>query len=78
MIRSEVLLGLPEYEVTAVEELAGRVRIAVRFRGKVFCPHCGGEKLRLRDRRIRRPRHESWGIRRCVLELETRKWLCRA
>ena len=37
------------------------MRIAVRFTGKVSCPHCGEEKLRLRDRRIRRPRHESRG-----------------
>ena len=73
-----MLVGLPEYEVTAVEESAGQIRIAVRFTGKVSCPHCGNEKLRLRDRRLRRPRHESWGVRRCVLVLETRKWLCRA
>ncbi len=78
LIRSEVVLGLPEYEVTAVEEVAGQVRITVRFVGRSYCPHCGEQKLRQRDRRIRRPRHESWGVRRCVLELETRKWLCRA
>lgn len=78
MIRSEAIVGLPEYEVTAVDELAGEIRIAVRFTGRVLCPHCGEEKLRPKDRRIRRPRHESWGERRVVLELETRKWLCRA
>jgi transposase len=71
-------LGLPEYEVTALEEVAGQIRITVRFVGRVECPHCGGEKLRPKDRRIRRPRHESWGVRHCVLELETRKWECRA
>ena len=78
MIRSEAVLGLPEYQVTAIEESGGRVRIAVRFIGKVLCPHCGGAELRNRGRRIRRPRHESWGTRGCVLELETRKWLCAA
>ena len=78
MIRSEVLLGLPEYEVTAVDEVGGMVHLAVRFMGKVLCPHCGEAKLRLKDRRLRSLRHESWGVRRCVLELETRKWLCRA
>ena len=30
----------------------------------------------MRDKRLRRPRHESWGIRRVVLELESRKWRC--
>ena len=78
MIRSDVLLGLPEYEVTAVEEVAGEIRISVRFTGQVTCPHCGQSKLRTKDRRLRRPRHESWGSRRCVLELETRKYQCRA
>jgi transposase len=76
LIRSEAVVGLPEYQVTAIEEVAGQVRISVRFLGKVLCPHCGGTELRLKDRRLRRPRHESWGVRQCVLELETRKWLC--
>lgn len=78
MIKSEALLGLPDYEVTAVEQVAGQVCISVRFVGTVACPHCGEQKLRTKDRRIRRPRHESWGLRRCVLELETRKYECRS
>lgn len=76
MIRSEAVIGLPEYEITGIEEEAGRVRISVRYKGKVFCPQCNGEALRLKDRRVRRPRHESWGMRHSVLELETKKWLC--
>ncbi len=76
MIRSEALIGLPEYEVTGVEEVAGEVRLQARFIGAVLCPYCEGTELRLRDRRVRRPRHESWGERRTVLELETRKWRC--
>jgi transposase len=78
LVRSEVLLGLPDYEVTAVDECGGRVRIQARFLGGVSCPGCGGTKLRRKDRRLRTPRHESWGMRRCVLELETYKWVCRA
>ncbi len=77
MIRSEAILGLPEYEVTAVEEIAGQVRIRARFIGRILCPHCGGEKLRRKDRRTRCLRHESWGVRHCALELETFKWICR-
>ena len=69
-------MGLPEYEVTGIEEIAGRVRISVRFTGAVCCPHCGGRQLRLKDRRMRRLRHESWGMRQVLLELETRKWRC--
>ena len=71
-------MGLPDYEVTALSEKAGQVELAVRFVGRIECPHCGGEKLRAKYRRIRSPRHESWGLRRCVLQLETRKWECRS
>jgi transposase len=69
-------LGLPEYQITGIEEVSGQIRISVRYTGEVLCPHCGGSKLRVKDRRVRRPRHESWGVRCCVLALETRKWLC--
>jgi transposase len=69
-------MGLPDYEITGIEEVAGRVRIQVHFTGAVCCPHCEGKQLRIKDRRIRRPRHESWGLRQIVLELESRKWRC--
>ena len=76
MLRSEAVLGLPEYEITSVEEADGQVRIRARFKGQILCPHCGESKLRMKDFRIRRPRHESWGTRQCLIELETRKWQC--
>jgi transposase len=41
------------------------------------CPHCGSERLRVKDRRVRQLRHESWGSRHTVMELETKKWQCR-
>jgi transposase len=78
LISSEAILGLPEYEITAVEEMAGLVRISARFVGRIACLHSGAEKLRQKDRRTRYLRHESWGMRRCVLALETRKWACRS
>lgn len=78
MISSETLLGLPGYEITAAEERAGIIRIQARFLGAVCCPACGGTHLRLKDRRRRRLRHEDWGLRHTLLELETRKWLCRS
>lgn len=76
MISSEAITGLPEYEVTSVEQEAGWVRIRVRYLGEVSCPHCRGTQLRVKDRRTRCLRHEDWGERRTVLELETRKWRC--
>jgi transposase len=76
LIRPEAVLGLPEYQITGIEEVSGQVQIGVRFSGEVKCPHCAGTRLRSKGRRIRRPRHESWGTRQTVLELETRKWQC--
>jgi len=77
LIRSEALLGLPGYQITGIEEIDGRVRIAPRCTGPRSCPHCHSAHLRRRDRRVRRPRHESWGLRHCEVELETIKWRCR-
>src|SRR3569833_761486 len=76
LIRSLAGLGLPEYEVTGIEESAGYLRIRASFKGAVACPHCEGKQLRIKDRRLRRLRHESWGTRCSVVELETRKWRC--
>lgn len=77
MIRSEAVLGLRGYQINGIEEVAGKVRIAVRHGGTVACPHCQSQQLRIKDRRLRRPRHESWGLRHCVLELESCKYQCR-
>lgn len=77
MIRSEAVLGLPGYQITDIEEVAGEVRIAAGYRGPQSCPDCGSTRLRMKDRRIRRPRHESLGMRHSVLQLESRKWKCR-
>ena len=42
MIRSEVLLGLPHYEITEIELSGVEVRITARYTGPSSCPHCGG------------------------------------
>jgi len=76
LIRSEAVTGLPEYEVISIEEVGGCIRIGVRCTGEVSCPDCGDNRLRLKDRRVRRPRHESWGDRHTELELISRKWRC--
>jgi len=77
LIRSEAVLGLPGYQITGMEERSGRVRLSARYTGPIACPECGGVRLRAKDRRLRRLRHESWGVRHTVLELESRKWQCR-
>jgi len=78
LIESEALLGLPGYQITEVQEVAGWNRIRAVYRGKVCCPHCGAESLRTKDKRWRKLRHENWGERRVILELESRKYACRA
>lgn len=76
MISSEIVLGLPEYQITAIRQDAGRVTIAVEYRGTVKCPHCECTCLRRKDSAIRRPRHECLRQRHTELELTTHKWLC--
>lgn len=78
LISTESIIGLPEYELTSIEEVAGQIRIRARYIGPVKCPHCQGDQLRRKDKRLRRPRHESWGQRHTVVELESRKWLCQS
>lgn len=77
MVSSEVLLGLPGYECIELGWESGAVRIRVRRKGAVECPHCGATRLRSKGWVRRQVRHEDWGLRRCWLELELRKWLCR-
>lgn len=77
MISSEAVLGLPGYQITGIEERSGTVRITARHVGPKSCPHCHGSRLRRKDKRWRQPRHESWGLRHCILELESCKFKCK-
>jgi transposase len=76
LISSEILLGLPHYEITEIAWETGEVRISARYTGSISCPHCGGTQLRNKGRYTRRVRHENRGLRHCALELEGRKWQC--
>lgn len=75
-MESDAILGLPGYQITGIEEKGGQVRIGARYDGPVRCPHCEGRRLRCRDQGVRHLRHESWGLRRVFLELETHKFRC--
>jgi len=78
LIRSEIVLGLPDYEITELQISGGGVRISARHTGLKSCPHCGSDRLRNKGRYQRRVRHENWGLRHCVLELEARKFQCQS
>jgi transposase len=77
LIETDAIIGLPGYEVTAVERSSEGVKISARHAGPICCPHCGSGRLRSKGCYTRQVRHESWGTRRCVLKLEARKWLCK-
>jgi len=76
LIRSEIVLGLPDYEITDLRIGGGGIRISARYVGPKLCPHCGSEQLRNKGRYIRTVRHENWGLRHCVLELQAFKFQC--
>ena len=54
------------------------MRIRARRQDAASCPKCGSTDLRNKDRYTREVRHESRGLGRCMLELECRKWRCKA
>jgi transposase len=76
LIRSELVLGLPDYEITDIQVRGGAIHISARYTGPVSCPQCGRGRLRNKGRYIRRVRHENWGLRHCILELEAAKFQC--
>jgi transposase len=76
LTKDEIIVGLPGYQIIDIAKKKGQVRILVRFTGSRFCPHCGGSRQRSKGRYRHCVRHEDWGLRHCVLEVEARKWLC--
>jgi len=42
----------------------------VRYAGAVSCPHCNSNSLRNKGICLRTVRHENWGQRTCILELQ--------
>ncbi|GIU75848.1 MAG: hypothetical protein KatS3mg004_2935 [Bryobacteraceae bacterium] len=78
MTRSEILPGLPGYQVIAIERGPDGVRIRVRYVGPRGCPHCGGTRLRSKGRVRRLVRLQDWAQRHCRLEVEAPKAQCLA
>jgi len=73
---SEIVLGLPQYEITAIERSGGTITIGARHVGALSCPHCQGSRLRSKGWCRRLVRHDDWGFRQCVLRLDLRKSRC--
>ena len=63
MINSEILLGLPDYQITGIEWKQGGVRLSARYSGPIACPGCGGQRLRSKGRYERQVRLAVPGLR---------------
>ena len=50
LIESEILLGLPGYQITGIERIDGEVRISARYTGPKSCAHCGAVAVRSKGR----------------------------
>jgi integrase len=46
LTESEILLGLPDLQITGIERKEGSVRISARYTGQRFCAWCRGTALR--------------------------------
>lgn len=73
---SKSVLNLPGMHI---EKVKGRdpVRIWVSYEGAVECPHCGGQRLRMKDTYEREVRHERFGSRKVFLHIRGHKYYCR-
>jgi len=78
LTNDEVVLGLPHYQITAIQRISGEVRIGARYTGPQSCPHCHSQQLRSKGWFSRLVRHENFGLRHCRLEIAAQKWHCRS
>jgi transposase len=76
LANEEILLGLPQYQITGIERKSGEVRISVRYTGPKSCPHCRSERQRSKGWYTRLVRHEDLGTRHSRMAVSARKWLC--
>jgi transposase len=76
LTESEILLGLPDFQITDIQRKDGNLRISARYTGPRFCAHCGDGRLRNKGWIERRVRHEDWGLRHAVLEIQVPKSKC--
>ncbi len=76
MTDSEIFLGLPQYEISKIERSGSTILVSARYTGAITCPRCGGSRLRNKGWCRRLVRHEDWGVRRVMIDLEVRKSLC--
>jgi transposase len=69
------LLNIDGFELEDISGL-NPITFKLRFTRPALCPHCQATDLRIKDCFFRWLRHESFGIRKVLLYLRTRKFLC--
>ena len=71
------LLNIDGFEL---EDISGLdpITFKLRFTRPAYCPHCRAEDLRIKDTFYRWIRHESFGSRKVLLYLRTRKFICKS
>jgi len=73
-----MILGLPDLQIADIQPKGGMMRISARYTGPKSCAHCGGVRLRNKGWVRRSIRHENWGLRHCLLEVQVPKSKCLA
>ncbi len=76
LIKSEILLGLPDFQITGIQRHGGNLRVSASYIGPRVCAHCGSTRLRNKGWVQRTVRHEDWGLRHEVLLLWVPKSKC--
>ena len=76
MTDSEIVLGLPQYQISDIQRSGGTITIAAGYTGPLSCPKCGGTHLRNKGWCRRTVRHDDWGFRQVILDLRVRKSRC--
>jgi transposase len=76
LTESEIVLGLPDRQITEIQRKAGMLRISARYTGPKSCAHCGGSRLRNKGCIQRTVRHEDLGLRHAVLAIHVPKSKC--
>ncbi len=76
MTDSEIVLGLPQYEISNIVRSGGTITVSARYAGPISCPNCGGTQLRNKGWCRRLVRHDDWGFRRGMIDLQVRKSRC--
>jgi transposase len=71
-----ILLDLPNFKIL---EVIGNNQLTIRveYEGRVCCPGCSSDRLRVKDSFIRRIRHILYGLRPSFLEIKAHKYICK-